>query len=421
MPATRIRTMIATGVLSAGTCLAASAASPASATPSTSTDWGPVVTVADQGFDSLSTVTTDNAMVVAAWTGPSFHNLYLAARPVGGQWSAPAKIVTSAAGLTMTKDGNGAWVMWQGFDDVSVLRVASDGAIGAPEVIGSSSDPFVSDATIASGVKGAVAAAWHTHIGSPARFAYRPSGGDWTSSERVPQKGNIEGLVLGGRGVAQLLLGRDSPDFRHQEISYLRRSPGRGWSTPETVAKSANSITVEGNRRGDLVVGWATANDDGTFSLMARYKSAKGDFDEVHLLRETVPRSTWVALGIADDGSLVSAYRTTDQGDRQLEMTPADSTGVWLEPQTLPLTGSTYDVAVNGAGDSVITSHDDTGVQLVRCSHGGTCTSAETNRATGYRNPSTSLSPQGAITLVWGRGCRTEECYPNRLVAQRGS
>ncbi len=416
MRAARVRTVVAAGALTVAACLAGAGSA------SAATDWGPVVTLADQSFQSLSTVTTDNGMVVAVWSGRSSHNLYVAVRPSHGAWSAPTKIATTAAGVTLTKDGTGAWVLWQGFDDVSALQIGADGSIGTAAVIGSSSDPFQSDAMIATGAKGAVAAAWHTTPGSAAQIAYRAPGGDWTAATAVPQMGDIVGLVVGGHGTAQLLLAKNNPDFRHQEISYLRRSPSGHWSTPQVVAATAYLTSVEGNRNGDLVVGWETVNADGTNSLKARYKAADSPFGDTHELGLDVLENTHIALGIACKRlAECSAYRTQTTGSQQIQLTPADSTGFWLTPQDLSLTGSTYAVATNAAGDSVVTSLDGTGVQLVQCPAGGTCSSAESNPATGFRFPATTIGPQGSMTLVWGRGCKTEECLPSRLVTQRGT
>jgi hypothetical protein len=48
------------------------------------------------------------------------------------------------------------------------------------------------------------------------------------------------------------------------------------------------------------------------------------------------------------------------------------------------------------------------------------CGSAETNTQTGYKFPTSSMGPNGAVNLVWGRGCKGEECRPTKVVAQRG-
>lgn len=333
----------------------------------------------------------------------------------------PSKMTTVAARVTLSKDGTGAWVLWQGSEDVSVVRVAGDGSVGTPEVVGQSSDPFISTARVSAGAHGAVAAVWQTKAESPAQLAYRAAGGGWAPAEPVPGSGSIAGLVVGGAGTAQVLLRRNNPDFRHQEISYLSRSPAGTWSTPVIVASQAYLTTVVGNQHGDLAVGWEVVNADGTFSLKARYKAAGDVFGDPHELNQQVPENTNVALAIAADGSLASAYQTTTTGLQQIQMTPADSTGFWLAPQDLSLTGSIYDVAMNAAGDSVVTSLEGKGLQLSRCPAGGACGGAETNPATRFRFPSTSLGGNGTITLVWGRGCRTEECNPTRLVAQRGT
>ena len=120
----RIRASLVTAA-----CFAVAAAPLTFANPATAaTSWGPVVTVADQTFENLSTVTTDNGMVVAVWTGRSFKNLYISERSRSAQqWSTPTKIVTSAAGVSLSKDGKGAWLLWQGFTRVSALRIPLGG------------------------------------------------------------------------------------------------------------------------------------------------------------------------------------------------------------------------------------------------------------------------------------------------------
>ncbi len=407
-----------TAALAVATASLTFTSGPASA--STTTDWGPVVTVADQGFENLSTVTTDNGMVVSVWSGRNFKNLYIAVRPSGSQWSTPTKIVTSAAGVSLSKDGKGAWVLWQGFATVSALHISSDGRVGSPHVVGNSADPFTSDATIAEGSNGAVAAVWHAQEGTAAMLAYRAPGGQWSTPESLPMQGGIAGLVVDSSGNAQVLLRTDNPDFRHQQITYLSRSPGGSWTSPFVVAASAYLTTVAGNQDGDLVIGWELVNSDGTFSGKARYKASGSGFGDTHDLGVSVPENTYIALGIAADGSLVSAYRTHTTGSQQIQLTPADSAGFWLAPQDLTLKGSAYAIATNAAGDAVVTSQDSNGVQLVRCPTGGTCGTTETNSATGSHFPSTSVGRNGAISMVWGRGCKTEECVPTSLVAQRG-
>ena len=52
-----------------------------------------------------------------------------------------------------------------------------------------------------------------------------------------------------------------------------------------------------------LVVGWDVVNDDGTFTLKARYKASGSGFGDTHELDQTVPENTYIGLGIAADGS----------------------------------------------------------------------------------------------------------------------
>src|SRR4051794_40182888 len=52
-------------------------------------DWGPIVTVHDHGFDNLTSLTTDNGTVIAAWTGPHFSNVFIAVRRIDSGWSTP--------------------------------------------------------------------------------------------------------------------------------------------------------------------------------------------------------------------------------------------------------------------------------------------------------------------------------------------
>jgi hypothetical protein len=383
--------------------------------------WQPVRTIWDQiGAESISSVTTDSGLVVAAWSGSGFHNLWIAVRPAGGEWSQPTKIVTTAASLDLARDGNQAWLVWQGFDDVSALQIAADGSIGTAEVIGSSSDPFVAEPMIAAGANGSVAAAWRTHVDSPAMIAYLAPGGAWTTPEFVPQAGDLSGLVVGAAGTAQVVVATDNPDYGHQQLSYLRRTAAGTWSTPFVISSDSTLSTVAGDRHGDIVVGWEVENDDNTFTLVARYKAAESGFGASHHLDESVPEGTHVALAMASDGSLASAYQTTTSGSSQIQMTPADSTGVWLNPQTLSLTGGGYDVAMNSGGAFVVSDDQAPGLQLVSCSATDVCGAAETNTATAYQTVSTTLGPLGAITLVWGRGCKGEACRSTHLVAQRG-
>ena len=408
----RAVTLVAGAALAAATCLITGGLAYGGMAVA-STDWGPVTTVWDHGFEDLSSVTTDNGMVVAAWGGHGFQNLWVSVRPAGQEWSQPTKIVTVAGGVTLAKDGKGAWVLWQGFDDVSALQIAADGSLGAPVVLGPSSDPFISDARIAVGSNGAVAAVWHQKTSSPL-LAYRPGGGQWGAAETVPVPGTLRGLVVGSAGTAQLVLATD------QGLVYLRRSAGGSWSAPVVVSTVAKLVTVAGDQHGDLVIGWQIDNGDGTLSLAARYRSAESGFGATQRLRDDVPYGTTVALAMARNGAVASAYQIQSQGSQQIQMTPADVDGDWLDPQTLSLTGSIYGIAMNSAGDFVVTSHQGAGLQLVRCAASDVCDAAESNPATAFRFPSTSLGPNGAITLVWGRGCHTEECLPTRLVAQRG-
>ena len=192
------------------------------------------------------------------------------------------------------------------------------------------------------------------------------------------------------------------------------------WGKPFVVANTGSQISVAGNADGDLVIGWQIENADKTFSKVARYKAAGSGFGESHHLGENVPRDGTIALAMADDGSLAAAYQIRTHGTQQIQMTPADSTGLWLDPQTLSLAGPIYAVSMNSAGGFVVTRLLFSGLQVVRCDATDLCGDAETNAATGDRFPSTTLSPNGTVTLVWGRGCKSEECRPTRLVAERG-
>ena len=119
------------------------------------------------------------------------------------------------------------------------------------------------------------------------------------------------------------------------------------------------------------------------------------------------------------DGAAAAVYRSSGAGARQIQLTATNPDGAW-HPRDLPLTGSRYDVAMNAAGDFVVASLDQVGTQLIRCGAEGGCGAPETHLATRYRFPSISLGPNDTLTLVWGAGCRTEECLPTRLVAQSG-
>jgi hypothetical protein len=383
-------------------------------------DWDPVQTLLNQSPGDVLSVTTDSGMVVAVWSGPHFNNLWIATRPAGSAWSTPKKISTTAAALDLTSVGKGAWLIWQGFDDVDVLHVNPDGSLTSPVTVGSSSDPFIAEPHIAVGANGAVAAAWRTTDSAPAQIAYRAAGSQYWNVENVPHAGGIAGLVVGSVGTAQLVLS-SGRDYRHQQLTYLRRTAGGSWRAPVTISSDASLATVAGNSDGDLVVGWQVVNNDGTFSLVARYKASDdAGFDAPHHFNDNAPYGTYVALDMGDDGALAAAYRITDSGGAQIQLTPANSAGSWLAPQTLAMTGGVYDVAANASGAYVITSEQGHGVQLVRCTAANVCGSAETNGQTGYKFPTSSLGPNGAINLVWGRGCKGEECRPTSVVAQRG-
>ena len=404
-------------VLAAGALLTGTAVGAGPASASTFS-WGGVTTVWAHGFDDVSTVTTDNGTVVATWIN---HNdqLWYATHRLDSPWSAPTMVSGRAAALAITKDGRGAWLLGQGFRSVFVVHVDPDGSLSQRKEIGASGDPFISDAMISVGAGGAVAAAWHG-TSDVARIAYRPAGGSWQKPDVVPQKGDLHGLVVGEAGTAQLVLAKAQPqNFRHQTISYLRRSPEGTWAAPVTVATKAWLTRAEGNPHGDLVVGWEVDKGD-THSLYARYRPAEGGFKATRLLASNVPYGVYVALGIADDGSAAAAYQATDTGSRQIEVTRADSSGAWSRPETLSMTGYSYSLAANADGGFVVSAQDGAGVQLAACSTAHACDAPQTNASTGYRYPSISYGPGGTITLVWGRGCKTEECLPTSLVAQRG-
>src|SRR5262249_28408113 len=79
-----------------------------------------------------------------------------------------------------------------------------------------------------------------------------------------------------------------------------------------------------------------------------------------------------------------------------------------------------HDVAMDGAGDYVIVGFVFPGIQVVRCDSDNSCGSVELNPHTGYKFPSTSLSLDGTVNLVWGHGCLGDLCLPTTGVAQRG-
>ncbi len=309
-------------------------------------------------------------------------------------------------------------MVWQGGKNVTAMHINADGSSEAPEIIGASSDPFQGALNLAVGANGAVAASWRTHDKSPTTIAYRPARGDWQPAESVPGPLDVVGLVVGAAGTTQVLQAEGT--YYHAELTYTRRSASGIWGSPFVVSADASVPTLAGNPQGDIVVGWEVVNGNGTVTLAARYKAANGVFGDAHHLNESVPAGAYVAFGMAADGSLASAYRIASQGPQQIQMTPADSTGLWLDPQTLKLAGYRYGVAMNPSGAFVVTNQLKGGTQVVRCDAADVCADPETNPATKSRTPSTTLGPRGAITLVWAPGCHGEACNPISVLAQRG-
>lgn len=399
---------------STGTTIAGPAAAlTRSATDAPSIRWGPVTPVWDHGAQYPLSVTTDNGMVVAAWDNYGPSSLWISVRTVGHSWSQPTNVATDAPIIDLVKDGDRALVLWQGTSGVFTLQVGADGAIGTPHRLGPSFHRFIADAQIATGSSGAMAAVWHARTTVPL-LTYGAPGGQWTRPEPIPTKGDIVALVVGGGGNVELVLSN------RQQITYLRRTAAGVWSAPHVVASRASLPSAIGDQRGDLVVGWQEHSSNG-YSLYARYRPAEAGFGRVHLLGAGVPYGVGAALAMADSGAVAAAYQVNEHGPRQIQVTRADRDGVWSGPQTLPLAGPGYGIAMNAAGDFVVVSQDySVGIQLVRCGATSPCGRRQTNPATGYRFPSTTLGPGGTITLLWGRGCKTEECFPTSLVAQRG-
>jgi hypothetical protein len=309
-------------------------------------------------------------------------------------------------------------MVWQGGRKVTAMHVDPDGSLGSKETIGPSTDPFLVALNLAVGAHGAVAVTWRTRSKSPTTLAYRSAGGDWQPPEDVPGPADVVGLVVGAAGTTQVVQAEGS--FYHEQITYTRRSAGGTWGTPFVVSADASQPTVGGNPQGDIVVGWQVVNDNGTFTLVARYKASDGAFGEAHHLNESVPAQSFITFGMAADGSLAAAYEIARQGSQQVQMTPADSTGLWLDPQTLALNGYTWGVAMNPRGAFLVTNQSGDGTQIVRCDASDVCGGTEINHAPGSRIPSTTLGPRGAITLVWAHGCHGEACNPVSVLAQRG-
>src|SRR5262249_52904753 len=135
-----------------------------------------------------------------------------------------------------------------------------------------------------------------------------------------------------------------------------------------------------------------------------------------------VPSNSLITFGMAADGALAAVYQISNKGSQQIQMTPADSTGLWLEPQDLSLKAETgYGVAMNDDGAYVVVNEPySNGTQFIRCDNQNACGDPETNAATGDKPVSTSLDRDGVITVVWGRGCKGEECRSSKVVAQSG-
>jgi hypothetical protein len=374
--------------------------------------WGPVTTIASHPSDGARQVTTDGGMTVAAWPGPYYRNLWVAARLPGQDWPRPTKIETTAAWTDLVKDGSGAWLIWQGFETVQAVRVSADGTIGSPEVVGPSSDPFHGGPTMAVGSNGAMAAVWRQD-GDPLLLSYQPPGGQWDQPETVPVIGTLEGLVVGARGTAQLVV------RAAQGLVYLRRAPSGTWSAPRVLATDAAWATVAGNQHGDLVVGWGVYHSDDTFSLFARYRPAESAFGSTERLIDSAPDGSNLELAMAGNGAVATVYRIVQAGEARIELTPADSAGRWLDTQALELTEQGFDLAMNDAGEYVVTTLGG-GIHVVACSANNVCGDPQFNAAPRSHIPSITLGPKGAITLLWSRGCRSEACFPTQLLSQRG-
>jgi hypothetical protein len=387
--------------------------------------WSPLKTLWRGLPDTLESVTTDNGMVVAAWNnGVNSTNVWIAVRLSGGAWQPPTKIPATPGVFDLAKAGEGAWLVWQGFERVRVVHVTAHGVVGAAEPIGASSYLFPGSPLVAAGSNGAVAVTWETDQPHTS-LAYLPAGGGpWTTPEQIPQPGEVDGLVVDAAGDAQVVLQTPNPDAQHLRLSYVSRSPDGTWGRRFTVASSASLPAVHGNAEGDLVVAWDVADGGGGVTLAARYKPADGNFRATHRLAQSLAGYVPVALGMARDGSAVAVYEVADTAARRIHFTRADSAGDWLAPKTLPMWGPIYAVSMNPIGGFAVTSWRGWlfPLQVTKCGTSDICTPPDTDGALGLllRFPVMTYAPSGAVNLVWEVGCRGELCNPHRVVAQRG-
>src|SRR5262249_52925644 len=194
----------------------------------------------------------NNGMVVAAWSDSGSRHVFVATRPSGGSWSDATRITSDTGVLAMTKDGDGAWLAWQGSEHVSAAPIASDGDVGAPEVVGLSSHSFPVALQVAAGTNGAVAVGWQPKADDQSMLAYR-TGGYWQPAEEMPP-GTLEGLVVDFEGTVQAVL--STGDVNHGTLWYQRRASDGTWEAPFIISSDASRTSVTGNAEGDIVVGW---------------------------------------------------------------------------------------------------------------------------------------------------------------------
>ncbi len=340
---------------------------------------GPEV-ISDPGEEELSSVhigLDDAGNAVAVWRAYDFaYVIRTAARPAGGEWSAPEDLFAGG--------GQSPQLAMNGAGDAVVVWILS---VAGGDVV--------------------------------AQAAERPAGGDWLAPDDLSVTGEDAGspsIAIDAAGTATAVWQLSDPG--ENEIRAAVRTASDNWSAPQPLSnpgENAQPPRLAINEAGDAVAAWTV----GSNALQAVTRPAGGGWSEPKEISATGGEP---ALAVDSSGNSFALWPTGPPNERVLQVAMRPPGGDWSAPDDLSdeaTTFQSYDLDANAAAGVVATwtrspnamSHE---VQAaVRPPDGASWSAPEEISTPGENSglPQLGFDAEGNAIAIWGREAASDEYF----------
>jgi len=287
---------------------------------------------------------------VAVWTGFDGVNdvTWAAERPAGGDWSAPEAlpVADEVDGFSpqVSIDAAGtAIAVWQRFDlsydviEAAVRPVGGDWS--APDELSSSAENARSP-RIAMNAAGSAVAAWSA-IGGGIHSASRPAGGDWSAPEEVSAAGVEPSLAIDSNGSAFALW--PGPGSTEQILRVATRPPGGSWSAPEELSPEAEqfqSYDLDVSAAAGVVATWTRGVSSTSHEVQAAVRPPGGSWSAPEDVSAEGEDAGLPDLGFDATGDAIAIWGRDIGADFVLRGSGYDFSGPRLDGLQVPATGT---------------------------------------------------------------------------------